>query len=269
MTLQLVRRSKRICAAAQRLRPARALFFAAICILTPETGAQPDAPVSPDVRFSVGEVLAGDDFSSGLAQWRAELEAGGAVTVGGGILELDVPGGCTVWFTQPLDGPLLISYEATAVDAGGPNDRVSDLNCFWMASDARSPAELFATHRGGKFSEYDGLRCYYVGLGGNSNTTTRFRRYIGESGNRPLLPQHDLTAKEFLLAPNARQTVQLVAAGRAIGYYRNGRNLFAYDDPAPYLRGWFAFRTVRSHLRIRGFRVYRLRSRVAKIAGTD
>jgi hypothetical protein len=61
----------------------------------------------------------------------------------------------------------------------------------------------------------------------------------------------------------------LVAAGRAIGYYRNGRNLFAYDDPAPYLRGWFAFRTVRSHLRIRGFRVYRLRSRVAKIAGTD
>jgi len=269
MPLQLERRSKRVGAAAQRWLPAMALFFAAICLLTPETGAQPDAPVSPDVRFSVGEVLAGDNFSSGLGQWRAELEAGGAVTVRGGGLDLDVPGGCTVWFTRPLDGPLLISYDATAVDAGGPNDRVSDLNCFWMASDVRSPSELFATHRSGKFSDYDGLRCYYVGLGGNSNTTTRFRRYIGESGNRPLLPQHDLTAKEFLLTPNAGQTVQLVAAGRAVGYYRNGQQLFAYDDPAPYTRGWFAFRTVHSHIRIRGFRVYRLRARVEKIAGSD
>lgn len=228
-----------------------------------------DEPASPDARFTVGQLLASDDFSHGLGRWRAELETGGAVSARAGVLEIDVPGGCTVWFTQPLDGPLLISYEATTIAAGGPNDRVSDLNCFWMACDARSPSDLFATSRSGKFSDYDRLRGYYVGLGGNSNRTTRFRRYIGESGNRPLLPQHDLTAQEFLLVPNAAQTIQLVAAGRAIGYYRDGRRLFAYDDPAPYTRGWFAFRTVHSHLKIRNFRVYRLRVRPEAARGTE
>ena len=147
---------------------------------------------------------------------------------------------------------------ATAVSAGGENDRVSDLNCFWMADDVRSPGDLFATKRTGVFGDYDQLRCYYVGYGGNANTTSRFRRYLGERGNRPLLPEHDLAGAENLLVPNAAQRIQLVAAGSTIGFYHNGRRLFAYDDPAPYTRGWFAFRTVKSHLRIRDFHVYRL-----------
>lgn len=217
-----------------------------------------DAPTSPDPRFTVGELLASDDFSGDLGRWRPELESGGIVAVRDGALEIDVPGGCSVWFGQPLEGPLLITYEAAAVSTGGPNDRVSDLNCFWMATDTRSLGDLLGTSRSGKFADYDQLRCYYVGLGGNGNSTTRFRRYIGEKGNRPLLPEHDLGAKEFLLVPNALQTIQLVAAGGTIGYYRDGRQLFAYDDPAPYTRGWFAFRTVTSHFEIRHFRVYRL-----------
>ena len=215
-------------------------------------------PASPDPLFAVGEELAADDFRHGLAQWRTELAEGGTVEARDGVLEIDVPGGCSVWLAQPLEGPLLISYEAIAVSAGGPNDRVSDLNCFWMADDTRSPGDLFATARSGKFADYDQLRCYYVGLGGNGNTTTRFRRYLGERGNRPLLPEHDLSAKQFLLEPNVAQSIQLVAAGGQIEYYRDGRRLFAFDDPAPYTRGWFAFRTVSSHLTIRDFRVYRL-----------
>jgi len=219
-------------------------------------------PVSPDSRFAVGELLASDDFEKGIASWRSEVEPGGKVEVRGAALEIDVPGGCSVWFTKEWVGAILIVFEATVVSAGGPNDRVSDLNCFWMATDRRSPADIFATPRGGKFAEYDYLRCYYAGLGGNTNSTTRFRRYIGESGNRPLLPQHDLSAKEFLLLPNTPQTIELLAAGRAIGYYRDGRQLFAFDDPAPYTRGWFAFRTVHSHIRISHFRVYRLVERL-------
>lgn len=218
------------------------------------------APLSPDPRFAVGEELARDDFGDGLAQWRVELAAGGTVEAREGMLEIDVPGGCTVWLAQPLEGPVLICYEATAIAAGGPNDRVSDLNCFWMADDARSPGNLFATKRTGVFSDYDQLRCYYVGLGGNSNTTTRFRRYIGERGNRPLLPEHDLAGAENLLVPNASQCIQVMAAGGTIGFQCNGRRLFAYEDTAPYTRGWFAFRTVTSHLRVRAFRVYRLMS---------
>ena len=74
------------------------------------------------------------------------------------------------------------------IHAGGTHDRVSDLNCFWMATDSRSPDDLFATRRSGKFSDYDRLRTYYVGLGDNGNSTTRFRRYIGTQDLRPLLP---------------------------------------------------------------------------------
>ena len=215
---------------------------------------------SPVPGYLMGDVIAQDDFAHGLGQWRTELAKGGSVTAQDGTLDIDVPGGCTVWFKSELSGPLLIQYEATAVKAGGPNDRVSDLNCFWMAQDARSPGDLFATMRGGKFPEYDQLKCYYVGLGGNSNTTTRFRRYVGVAGNRPLRLEDDLSAQEYLLVPNAEQTIQLVAAGTFIAYYRDGNRIFSFVDDAPYTKGWFAFRTVASHLRIQDFRVFRLKA---------
>ena len=89
-----------------------------------------------------------------------------------------MPSGATVWFRQPLEGPYVLEYTATAVSAGGADDRVSDLNNFWNATDGRSPDELFATHRGGALAEYDYLTTYSVGYGANSNTTTRLRRYV-------------------------------------------------------------------------------------------
>ena len=218
------------------------------------------AAESPVPGFTIGAVIAQDDFSAGTGQWRTELEKGGSVTARDGVLNIDVPGGCTAWFKPELSGPVLIQYEATVVSAGGANDRVSDLNCFWMAQDARSPGDLFATKRGGSFSEYDRLRCYYVGLGGNANTTTRFRRYVGETGNRPLRMEDDLSAPEYLLTPNATQTIQLVAAGNFIAYYRDGQRIFSFVDNQPYTKGWFGFRTVSSHLKIRNFRVCRLKA---------
>lgn len=216
-------------------------------------------PVSPDPRYTVSELLAQDDFDHGLELWKAELEKGGTVVARDGALEIDVPGGCSVWLKTALSGPVLITYDATEVSAGGPNDRVSDLNCFWMARDSRALDDIFGHARNGKFSDYDQLQCYYVGQGGNSNTTTRFRRYVGEKGNRPLRPEHDLSAREFLLVPNVSQTIQLIAAGGVIGYYRDGRQIFSYDDPQPYTSGWFAIRTVTNHLRVKKFRVYRLK----------
>jgi hypothetical protein len=216
------------------------------------------APVSPDPRYAVGETLVSDDFTNGTQRWQPELEEGGRVAARDGALEIDVPGGCSVWLKEPLSGPVLITYEAKMIQADGPNDRVSDLNCFWMAQDARSPGRLFDTVRSGKFSDYDSLRCYYVGQGGNANTTTRFRRYIGEKGNRPLLPEHDLSSSEFLLRPNATLKIEVIAAGPVIGYYCNGQKFFGFEDSLPYINGWFAFRTVKSHFEVRHFRVYRL-----------
>jgi hypothetical protein len=213
-----------------------------------------------DRRYTAGELLFRDDFPGPrLGDWVAELEGGaGRVEAKNGKLTIDVPKGATVWFRHELVGPVCVEYEATAVAKGGPNDRVSDLNCFWMATDPRG-VPCPDARRGGAFAEYDSLRCYYVGLGGNANTTTRFRRYVGEPGNRPLLPEHDLTAPQYLLKANARQAVRLIACGGLIQYWRDGRKLFELDDPRPYTRGWFALRTVASHLEVERFRVRRLK----------
>jgi len=195
-------------------------------------------------------------LAAGLgSDWVAELEKPGVITESGGVINIDVPAGCTLWYKHELTSPVSIVYEARMIQAGAPNDRVSDLNCFWMATDSRSPADLFATHRSGAFADYDQLLTYYVGLGGNGNTTTRFRRYIGERDNRPLLPEHDLHAPEFLLRPNTWQKIRLVADGGHIQYLRDDRVLFDFQDPHPYTKGYFAIRTTKSHLEIRNLRI--------------
>jgi hypothetical protein len=128
-----------------------------------------------------------------------------------------------------------------------------------MARDSRNKDDLFAVHRSGKFSEYNPLFTYYVGLGGNGNTTTRFRRYVGDAIDRPLLPQNDLHAKTDLLIPNKSQLLQLVACDNLIQYYRDGHRLFEMQDPQPYTSGWFGFRTTKSHVQFRSFKVFRLK----------
>jgi hypothetical protein len=195
-----------------------------------------------------GKLLFSDNFTHGLSHWLVELEKGGTVEANGGILNLDVPAGCTVWFRPELRGPVVIEYEATMIRRGGPNDRVSDLNCFWMAGDAR-------IKRSGKFADYNTLRGYYVGQGGNTNTTTRFRRYIGDPALRPLLPEHDL--KSPLLEPDKPMRIRLVADGSHIQYSCDGQVIFDYHDPRPYTRGRFGFRTTFSHIQIRQLRIHR------------
>ncbi|MDN3025467.1 DUF6250 domain-containing protein [Streptomyces sp. S.PB5] len=105
-----------------------------------------------------GRLIARDDFRHGLGQWAVELEKGGTVTAARGTLEAEVPAGATIWFRQRLEGPYVIEYTATPVSEGGVNDRVSDLNNFWNAVDARSPEDIFATRRGGQPAEYDYLK---------------------------------------------------------------------------------------------------------------
>ena len=209
----------------------------------------------PAPKGTVAMPIFTDDFTHGLSNWSTELEKGGVVEARDGTLTIDVPAGCTVWLRQMLTGPVVIEYDAIAIRAGSPNDRVSDLNCFWMARDARSPDDLFATKRSGQFADYNPLKGYYVGLGGNTNTTTRFRRYIGSATTRPLLPEHDLQSP--VLVANQWQHVKLVGDGSHIEYWHDGKRLFALDDADPYTSGWFGFRTVTSHLQIRNFRVSR------------
>ncbi|HET9473034.1 MAG TPA: DUF6250 domain-containing protein, partial [Steroidobacteraceae bacterium] len=156
-------------------------------------------------------------------------------------------------------GRIAIEFEATAVSAGGPNDTVSDLNVFWMANNRDGSEPVYARPRSGAFAEYHELQTYYVGLGGNRNTTTRFRRYIGDPEVRPLLPGHDLSSRGVLLEANVKQRIRLVADQNTIEYWRDGRRLFEFNDAAPYRHGWFALRTTTSHLRVQRFRIVALR----------
>lgn len=185
-------------------------------------------------------------------QWVVEQQPGGTVTIRDDTLVIDDAGGCTVWYKPKLTAPVVIRYEARVLSSG----RVSDLNCFWMASDPRREDLLAAGHgRDGKFATYDPLRTYYVGYGANDNTTTRFRRYDG-SGARPLLPGHDRRAPEFMLKADHWYQIELTAtADGHVRFSRDGEVIFDVRDPAPLREGWFGFRTVHSKIEIRNFSV--------------
>lgn len=199
-------------------------------------------------------VTVNDDFRRGLDLWKVEQMPGGTVEAAEGVLAINDKEGCTVWLRRKLKAPLTIRYKAKLVSQGGTYDRVSDLNCFWMATDPKCPDDIFASKpaRDGKFASYDGLRTYYVGCGGNTNTSTRFRRYSG-TGERPLLPEHDLSAPKYLLEANREYQIEIRSDGEWIEYRRDGEVFFRWRDPQPLKEGWFGFRTVWSHTEIRDF----------------
>ena len=155
--------------------------------------------------------------------------------------------------------PVVITFTATMLGGDRPTDRVSDLNCFWMANDSRGPGAPFLPPlaRSGKFAEYNSLLTYYVGYAANNNRTTRFRRYDGTDA-RPLLPEHDLTGPDFQLQVGVPVKIRVVARDGVAEYWRNGERVFSYRDPKPLTSGWFAFRTVRSHLVLEDIKVERL-----------
>jgi hypothetical protein len=219
------------------------------CLLLAACAARP----APRLLYS-------DDFHD-ARQWLLEKESPDArVTARNGVLDIDTPAGLTLWFRHELTGPVEIEFDAIAVSEGGANDHVSDLNVFWMATNADGSAP-FPSLREGRFAAYNDLRTYYVGLGGNRNTTSRFRRYIGDAEQRPLWPEHDLGSPGALLVPNRKQKITLTADRSRIEYSRDGRVLFRLHDPDAYTRGWFAIRTTSSHLRIERLRIRALPSR--------
>ena len=207
------------------------------------------------------DLVVSDNFSDGMDQWHVEQMSNGQVNVIDEKLEINDASGCTIWLKEKLSGSIVIEYDVELIKNGGEFDRVSDLNCFWMAIDPTSPNDLFVNsdNRGGKFSNYDNLRLYYMGVGGNDNKTTRFRRYTG-TGDRPLLPGHDLSASEYMLSPNTPYHIRIVAHNGVIQYFRNGIQFLDFVDESPYIAGHFGFRTVRNHMTIDNFKVYQLKN---------
>ncbi len=168
-------------------------------------------------------------------------------------IEIRTPAGLTLWWRQELTTPCVIEYEAMVV-VRDSTDRLSDLNCFWMATDPECFDGSIFRHlkeRRGVFKNASSMQLYYVGYGGNSNTTTRFRRYNGRP-NPPLLQEY--TDSAHLLQPNVWYRIRIETRYQRTSYYVNDELLFDYADPKSLTRGWFGFRTTWSHCLIRRFR---------------
>lgn len=199
------------------------------------------------------ELLFEETFDHDLdtSLWISEIapEPGSHVYVEDGKLWLDTYGGVTVWLNHLLDGDYAIEYERTVVVDTGANDRLSDLNQFWMASDP-SNDNLFS--RSGVFESYDSLSLYYVGMGGNTNTTTRFRKYEGD-GTKPLLYEHD-----DLLKANHTYLIRTEVIDGVTTFSVDGQELFSHNDPNPLTQGYFGFRSTYSRQAIDNVRIYRL-----------
>ena len=206
------------------------------------------------------KLLYEENFDVALDDWQVEQMDGGSTILKDSKLEIDDVAGCTIWYKKELSGPIMIEYDTYIIDEGGANDRVSDMNCFWMAIDVESPENLFenSASRQGKFSNYDSLRLYYMGVGGHDNSKTRFRRYVG-NGERPLLEEHDFTKNKYLLEANKNYHIRIIAYNNVIQYYRNGVKMIDLYDDNPYTSGHFGFRTVNNHMTIDNFKVYRLK----------
>ncbi|MDZ7880417.1 MAG: DUF6250 domain-containing protein [Saprospiraceae bacterium] len=206
--------------------------------------------------YKLKKCVYADDFTTSYdtTKWFAELRAdsNNTVSVKNGAMEIDVDYGATVWFKQELKDAWVIEFDRTVPMQGGKNDRLSDLNVFWQATDPHT-GKLMG--RDPAFKNYDTLSLYYVGMGGNRNTTTRFRKYIGTSSKDIIREYTDAT---HLLETDKTYHCRIVFKTNTLFFYINEVLFFTYTDAQPLTHGYFGFRTVESRHIIDNFKVYEI-----------
>ena len=194
--------------------------------------------------------------------WTVESESKDyRVTFRGDTCELLAPKGLTLWRKQAMTTDMVVEYDAQVVDEGQQGDRVSDLNIFWMASDPQHK-DIWSRQqwRQGIFVRCYTLQMYYLGYGGNYNSTTRFRRYDGDERGVDSVAYRPAILKEYtdgdhLLRANHWYHVKIESTGGRTRFYMDGQLLVDYLDPTPLRRGWFGFRTTLSRTRITNFQI--------------
>lgn len=213
--------------------------------------------------FAQAKVIFADNFKKDKGLWVSEFEQAetSSMKIGQGKLDVIATAGGSVWYKNKLQGNIMITYNATVVDAGGKNDRVSDMNTFWMAS---NPSSENINNQSGKFESYDNLHLYYAGIGGHDNETTRFRKYTG-NGKKAVLKEY--TDKEHLLEGNKKYAIKIMVNNGLVQYFVNDDLYWEYKDASPYKDGYFGFRTYISHQIYEDFKVYQLSE--SKIVSND
>ncbi len=223
-----------------------------IAIVTVRYGIANNPAVFPDLhKMDVFyETKFADNFKD---DWIVEMESApdSSVAVKNNRLLLNTKAGVTVWYKKPLSGDYVISYKRGFILDKGINDRLSDLNQFWMA---RDPTQKNLFTRKGAFAEYDHLDLCYMGIGGNNNSTTRFRRYDGK-GNRHLLKEY-LDKNDLLIADHEYHIVTEVKEGFT-RVWIDGKLLFDHKLDNPVNSGYFGFRSTYSHQYIKDFTIYK------------
>ena len=221
--------------------------------------------------------------------WIAEDESGEMqMSLSDNTLDIIAPEGLTLWYDRPFSGDYVISYHISMPMDGCGHDRLSDLNCFWAAKDPLHPDDITARseERKGVFSSYNMLDLFYVGYGGNHNTTTRFRRYYGakygqpDAEVKPLIREY--TDHDHLLVPGKWYFVEISVSPDSTSFHVNGEKLFeaSLSDKEDKLSaesqpdtgntsdsatsqthtagdGHFALRLLQNHTRLRNLRISR------------
>jgi rhamnogalacturonan endolyase len=217
-----------------------------------------------DFPYVPGRMIYEDTFDQpDTSQWivEAEEEFSFPDHVVGGSLDIDASKGITIWNKQKFHGNVMFEFEVTVIKKGGRNDRVSDLNCFWMATDPEFPDNFFSrsSTRKGIFWNYYPLKLYYVGYGGHQNTKSRFRKYNGATAPLPAV-LHEYSDSSHLITPNVKMVVDVVSFDSTVAYFINRKKIFELKDKQPYREGYFGFRTLDNHMIVENFKVYALRS---------
>lgn len=234
------------------------LAILTLILVFPKTAASYQSSDSSSIYRSQPEVKRKLIFSADFKNldpqtWVVEMDsmANSSVYVNNNTLILDTRAGVTVWLNKKLEGNYEIEYTRKIVVDNGINDRLSDMNQFWMATDPGAPS-LFT--RKGKLAEYDNLSLYYAGIGGNYNSTTRFRKY--HQGERELLKEH--TAPDKLLKPNHEYRIKTRVKNGTTSVWVDGELFFEYKDSQALTEGYFGFRSTWSRQEIRDLKVYKL-----------
>lgn len=193
--------------------------------------------------------------------WKIESESPNyRLTFMGDTCEILSPKGLTLWRKEKMQANMTVEYDVCVVDEGKEGDRLSDMNCFWLASDPHQK-DIWkrADWRSGIFLRCYTLQTYYLGYGGNSNTTTRFRRYGGneagvsdESQRPPILQEY--TDASHLLKANHWYHLKIEGKHGHVRFYVDDELLVDYCDPNPLESGWFGFRTTWSRIRMTNFK---------------
>lgn len=185
----------------------------------------------------------------GEENWRVESEPSSPPSItrqeADGSLYLQARKGMTIWLLRPLSGSYTLSFERTILTSS-PSCRLSDMNFFWAAHEQNNALPYI---RDGALASYNNLILFYAGIGGNTNTTTRFRWYDG-SGKRQLLQES--TQEKDLLRADHTYHITLTVSKETSTFLIDGKTVFS-QTATPTPAGYFGIRTVGSCQKLNNF----------------